>query len=148
VSDVAERDIADTGLSEREVAERVGQGKRNDVPAAPTRTLWQIARANVLTRFNAMLGSMLALILIAGPLQDALFGVVIVLNSAIGIVQEVRAKRTLDRLAVLTAPRAKVVREGEVRQVGVGEIVLDDVIEIAIGDQVVVDGRVLVANGL
>ena len=70
----------------------------NDVPAAPTRTVAQIVRANVFTRFNALLGGMLAVILVVGPLQDALFGFVLVANALIGIVQELRAKRTLDRL--------------------------------------------------
>jgi cation-transporting ATPase E len=139
---------ADAGLTRDEVAERVARGQVNDVPAAPTRTMSQIVRANVLTPFNALLGSMLALILLVGPLQDALFGFVIVLNSAIGIVQEVRAKRTLDRLAVLTAPKARVVREGEIREVPVGEVVLDDVLEVRAGNQVVVDGEMVSARGL
>src|SRR6476619_6460669 len=107
------------GLRASEVAERVARGEVNRLPPPHTRTYAQIVRANVVTRFNALLSGMLMLILIVGPLQDALFGFVIVLNSAIGIVQEVRAKRTLDRLAVLTAPRARVVRDGEVRELPV-----------------------------
>ena len=104
------------GLSASEVAEREARGQINDVPAAPTRTVAQIVRANVLTRFNALLGAMLVLILIVGPIQDALFGVVLVTNALIGIVQELRAKRTLDRLTLLTAPKALVVRDGTVRE--------------------------------
>jgi cation-transporting P-type ATPase E len=136
------------GLTAAEVAERLARGQVNDVPAAPTRTVWQIVRANVFTRFTALLGSMLVLILLVGSFQDALFGLVLVANSAIGILQEVRAKRALDRLAVLTAPRAKVVREGHVRELAVSEIVLDDVLEAAIGDQIVVDGQALAVRGL
>ena len=105
------------GLTAAEVAERVTRGQVNDVPAAPTRTVWQIVRANVFTRFNALLGAMLAVILVVGPLQDALFGFVLIANSLIGIVQELRAKRTLDRLSVLTAPKAHVVRDGQVQEV-------------------------------
>ena len=105
------------GLSSAEVAERVARGEVNDVPAAPTRTVAQIVRANVFTRFNALLGAMLVLIVIVGPIQDALFGVVLVANALIGIVQELRAKRTLDRLTLLTAPKAQVVRDGGVRDV-------------------------------
>src|SRR5215216_4138609 len=86
------------GLSAAEVAERVARGLVNDVPSAPTRTIGQILRANLLTRFNLLLGSLLAVILVVGPLQDALFGLVIVANTVVGIVQELRAKRTLDRL--------------------------------------------------
>ena len=136
------------GLSPAEVAERVAAGRVNDVPAAPTRTVAQIVRANVFTRFNALLGGMLAVIVVVGPLQDALFGFVLVANALIGIVQELRAKRTLDRLTVLTAPKARVVREGAEHDVAVGEVVLDDVLSLRAGDQVVVDGEVVQAGAL
>jgi cation-transporting ATPase E len=137
-----------TGLSAAEVADRVASGRVNDVPAAPTRTVGQIVRANVFTRFNALLGGMLAIIIVVGPVQDALFGFVLVANALIGIVQELRAKRTLDRLTVLTAPKARVVRDGREVEVGVGEVVLDDVLALQAGDQVVVDGEVLQAAAL
>ena len=78
-------------------------------------------RANVFTRFNAILGAMLAIILVVGPLQDALFGIVLIANAGIGIVQELRAKRTLDRLTLLTAPKARVVRDGDLHEVAVGD---------------------------
>jgi cation-transporting P-type ATPase E len=136
------------GLSAAEVADRVARGLVNDVPSAPTRTIGQILRANLLTRFNLLLGSLLAVILVVGPLQDALFGLVIVANTVVGVVQEVRAKRTLDRLEVVNAPRARVVRDGRVAELAVGQVVLDDVLEAAAGDQVVVDGEVLEAAGL
>ncbi|HTF60187.1 MAG TPA: HAD-IC family P-type ATPase, partial [Actinomycetes bacterium] len=130
------------------MADRVARGLVNDVPSAPTRTIGQIVRSNVLTRFNLLLGSLLAVILVVGPLQDALFGLVIVANTVVGIVQELRAKRTLDRLEVVNAPRARVVRDGRVGVLAVGQVVLDDVLEAAAGDQVVVDGQVLDAAGL
>ena len=136
------------GLSAAEVAERVARGQVNDVPSAPTRTIGEIVRSNLVTRFNLLLGSLLAVILVVGPLQDALFGLVIVANTAVGIVQELRAKRTLDRLEVVNAPRARVVREGRVAELAVGQVVLDDVLEAAAGDQVVVDGEVLDGAGL
>ena len=136
------------GLSAAEVAERVASGRVNDVPAAPTRTVAQIVRANVFTRFNALLGGMLAVIVVVGPLQDALFGFVLVANALIGIIQELRAKRTLDRLTVLTAPKARVVRDGGEQEVTVGEVVLDDVLSLRAGDQVVVDGEVVRAGAL
>ena len=110
--------MAERGLSAAEVADRVARGQVNDVPSAPTRTIGQIVRANLLTRFNLLLGSLLAVILVVGPLQDALFGLVIVANTVVGIVQEVRAKRTLDRLEVVNAPRAKVVRDGQPGRAG------------------------------
>ena len=140
--------MAERGLSAAEVADRVARGLVNDVPSAPTRTVGQIVRSNLLTRFNLLLGSLLAVILVVGPLQDALFGLVIVANTVVGIVQELRAKRTLDRLEVVNAPRAKVVRDGQVAELAVGQVVLDDVLEAAAGDQVVVDGEVLEAAGL
>ena len=136
------------GLTAAEVAERVERGLVNDVPSAPTRTIGQIVRSNLVTRFNLLLGSLLAVILVVGPLQDALFGLVIVANTVVGIVQEVRAKRTLDRLEVVNAPRARVVRDGRLSELAVGQVVLDDVLEAAAGDQVVVDGEVLEAAGL
>jgi cation-transporting ATPase E len=140
--------VAEGGLSAAEAAHRVANGQVNDVPSAPTRTVGQIFRANLFTRFNLLLGSLLAVILVVGPLQDALFGLVIVANTVVGIVQELRAKRTLDRLEVVNAPRAKVVRDGQVAELAVGQVVLDDVLEAAAGDQVVVDGEVLEAAGL
>ncbi len=136
------------GLSSAEVRDRVARGLANDVPATTSRTVGQIVRANVLTPFNALLGSLLVLILIFGPPQDALFGGVLVVNTAIGIFQELRAKRTLDRLILLTAPKARAVRDGEVSEVEVQAVVLDDVLDLRPGDQVVVDGEVLVADGL
>jgi cation-transporting ATPase E len=137
-----------SGLTAAEVADRVARGLVNDVPSAPTRTIGEIVRANLFTRFNLLLGSLLAVILVVGPLQDALFGLVIVANTVVGIVQEVRAKRTLDHLEVVNAPKATVVRDGRVEELAVGQVVLDDVLEAAAGDQVVVDGEVLEAGGL
>ena len=116
------------GLGADEVADRVARGEVNRVPAAPTRTVAHIVRSNVFTRFNALLGAMLVLILIVGPVQDALFGVVLVANTMIGIVQELRAKRTLDRLTLLTAPTATVVRDGEASRLAPSAIVRDDVL--------------------
>ncbi len=139
---------ASGGLTEAEVAERVARGEVNDVPATPSRTVVEIVRANVLTRFNALLGGLLVVILVVGPIQDALFGLVLVANTGIGILQELRAKWTLDRLAVLTAPKARVVREGSVLEISVSGVVADDVIELGPGDQVVVDGEVLDSQGL
>ncbi len=139
---------ADRGLSATEVAEREARGQVNVVPRSNTRTVSQIVRSNVFTRFNALLGAMLAVILVVGPVQDALFGFVLIANAGIGIVQELRAKRTLDRLSVLTAPKAHVVRDGQVQEVPVDRVVLDDVLELAPGMQVVVDGDVLASDGL
>ncbi len=148
--DTARRSAVDParGLGADEVAERVARGDVNRVAKAPTRTVAQIVRANVFTRFNALLGAMLVLILFVGPLQDALFGVVLVANTMIGIVQELRAKRTLDRLTLLTAPAATIVRDGEPSRLPPSAIVRDDVLALEPGDQVVVDGTVRTSERL
>ena len=137
-----------TGLTTAEVAERVADGRVNDVPDAPVRTTSEIFRANVLTPVNAIMGTLFALILIAGFPGDALFAGVIVSNSIIGTVQELRARRTLTNLAVLSAPRARVVRDGAATDVNVSAVVPDDLLELRPGDQVVVDGVVMEAMGL
>jgi cation-transporting ATPase E len=139
---------ADRGLGAADVAEREARGQVNLIPRSHTRTVTQIIRSNVFTRFNALLGAMLAVILVVGPLQDALFGFVLIVNTGVGLVQELRAKWTLDRLSVLTAPRAQVVRDGRILEVPVDRVVLDDVLELSSGMQVVVDGEVLVSDGL
>jgi cation-transporting P-type ATPase E len=136
------------GLSIAEVADRVARGQTNASPERSSRTTAEILRANLLTRFNFILGSLLAVILVVGKPQDALFGIVLVANALIGIAQEVRAKRTLDRLALLNAPRAKAVRDGTVHDISVNEVVLDDLIEVRPGDQVVADGIVRVSDAL
>jgi cation-transporting ATPase E len=137
-----------TGLTAAEVAQRVQAGQVNVADERTSRTYAEIVRANVLTRFNAILASLFVLILIFGEGQDALFGFVLVFNTLIGIVQEIRAKRTLDRLAVLAAPKARVVRDGEVHDVAVTDVVLDDLCEVRAGDQLPADGVLQDANGL
>jgi cation-transporting P-type ATPase E len=140
--------VAVSGLTREEVADRKRRGLVNDVPETNTRTVKEILRANIVTPFNAVLGSLLAVILVVGPLRDALFGIVLVANALTGIVQELRAKRTLDRLTVLTAPRARVIRDGETNEIGISEVVLDDALTVGPGEQIVVDGEVLEAGGL
>ena len=139
---------APPGLSAAEVEQRRREGRTNDVPEAPVRTLGQIVRNNVLTPVNAIIGSMFVLIMVAGFPADALFAGVVVSNSAIGIAQELKARRTLHKLAVLSAPKARVVRDGHTRQVGTSEVVADDILELQPGDQLVVDGEVVAARGL
>jgi cation-transporting ATPase E len=136
------------GLSTAEVRQRVVEGRINDVPDAPVRTVGEIVRNNVLTPVNAIIGSMFVLIMVAGFPADALFAGVVVSNSVIGIAQELKARRTLHRLAVLSAPQARVVRDGQTREVGTSEVVADDILELRPGDQVVVDGDVVAARGL
>jgi cation-transporting ATPase E len=137
-----------TGLTAAEVRERVARGQTNDTGERTSRKLSEIIRANVFTRFNAILGAALVVIAVIGPIQDALFGLVLVANSAIGIFQEVRAKRALDRLAVQNATAARVVRDGRVGEVATQAVVLDDLLELRTGDQIACDGVVRSADGL
>jgi len=143
-----EREIASTGLDREAVRARVLAGQVNKPPPTPGRTVAQILRANIFTRFNAILGSLFAVVAVVGPWQDGLFGVVLAANTAIGIFQELRARRTLNRLAILTAARAHVVRDGKPEDLPVDQVVLDDVLELQPGDQVPVDGTVLTSDGL
>ncbi|MFF9022518.1 HAD-IC family P-type ATPase [Streptomyces eurythermus] len=136
------------GLGPAEVAERVARGQVNDVPVRSSRSLGEIVRANVLTRFNAIIGVLWLIMLCVAPIQDSLFGFVILANTAIGIVQEWRAKQTLDSLAVIGEARPTVRRDGVAVQVATHEIVLDDLIEIGPGDKAVVDGVCAEADGL
>ncbi|MGW6821244.1 HAD-IC family P-type ATPase [Streptomyces sp. NPDC055005] len=136
------------GLSTAEVAERVARGDVNDVPVRSSRSTSEIVRANVFTRFNAIIGVLWVIMLIVAPIQDSLFGFVIIANTGIGIIQELRAKKTLDGLAVIGEAKPSVRRDGATGEISTSEIVLDDVIELGPGDKVVVDGIVGEADGL
>jgi cation-transporting ATPase E len=137
-----------SGLSAAEVADRERRGLVNRSDERTSRSFVEIARANLLTRFNAILATMFVLILVFGEARDSLFGIVLVTNALLGIVQEWRAKRTLDRLAVLSAPHARVVRDGTASAIDVSEVVLDDLLEVHAGDQLVADGIVCTSEGL
>ena len=136
------------GLTDAEVADRVARGLSNTVPDAPTRTIGQIVRGNVFTPINLVVAVLAALVLVAGSPKDALFAGVIVANSVIGIVQEVRAKRVLDRLSVISAPKAHAVRNGAIVELQVHQLVLDDIVELRAGSQVVADGDVIAGENL
>ncbi|MEV6106795.1 cation-translocating P-type ATPase [Streptomyces sp. NPDC051940] len=136
------------GLTSAEVAERVARGEVNDVPVRSSRSTADIVRANVFTRFNAIIGVLFLVILVVGPIQDGLFGFVIIANTAIGIIQELRAKKTLDSLAVIGEARPTVRRDGGSREIGTSEIVLGDLVELGPGDKAVVDGEVVEADNL
>ena len=136
------------GLSEAEVLARVEAGQTNHVRQKTSRSLRSIIRENIFTLFNAILVGAATLVLIFGHPQDVVFGAVMVFNAIIGIVSEVRAKRTLDALAILDAPQALVVREGEERAIPTGDVVLDDVLMLKLGEQVCADGIVLNSFGL
>ncbi|GAA5073277.1 cation-transporting ATPase E [Thermocatellispora tengchongensis] len=146
--DTAELTGVRDGLTSAEVAERVAAGQVNIVPRRSSRSLSAIVRANVLTLFNGVIGVLWALILIFGEWQDSVFGLVIVANTAIGVVQELRAKRTLDRLAVVNEAPVRVRRDGAEREIPPRQVVLGDLVLLGPGDRLLVDGAVTASDGL
>ena len=139
---------AHPGLTRAEVAERVRRGQTNAYEEKTSRSAAEILRANVLTIFNGILGTALVLILVLGHWPDALFGFVLLINTTTGTIAEIRAKRALDRLAVLEEPFAHVIRDGEETRIDIAEVVLDDVVRLRSGEQVPADGEVLASDGL
>ncbi|MHC3819482.1 metal ABC transporter ATPase [Streptomyces sp. CB02488] len=136
------------GLTAAEVAERIARGEVNDVPVRSSRSVREIVRANVFTRFNLIIGVLWVIMLFVAPIQDSLFGFVIIANTGIGIVQEWRAKKTLDSLAVIGEAKPTVRRDGVAAEISTSEIVLGDLVELGPGDKVVVDGTVAEADSL
>jgi P-type E1-E2 ATPase len=135
------------GLGEAEAAARLAASGPPRKPVT-SRSYRSIVRANVLTVFNLILAVFGAVTLAFGDWRDALFLGVIVANTTIGIAQETRAKRALDRLALLVAPRALAVRDGQEREIAVGEVVVGDLLRVGPGDQVVADGEIVEAHEL
>jgi cation-transporting ATPase E len=139
--------VENPGLTEVEAQQRL-TARGPLAHTASSRSYASIVRANVFTVFNLILAVAGAVTLAFGAWQDALFLGVLVGNSVIGIAQETRAKRALDRLAALVAPTATVVRDGLPRAVSVEEVVVGDLVRLQAGDQVVADGTIVSANGL
>ena len=139
---------AAVGLTASEVADRTRSGQANTVPDRTSRSHGEIIRSNLLTRFNFIISALAIIVLTVGEPADALFAIVMVVNAAVGVVQEIRAKRTLDRLRVLIAPVVTVRRDGRVEQIEPEAVVRGDVIVLAPGDQVAVDARVVETHGL
>jgi cation-transporting ATPase E len=133
-----------SGLTEAEATARRAAGNGNDRPVATGRTYSQIIRENVFTFLNNVIFVLGFLLVIVGRPMDALISVAVIgVNIFVSVVQEVRAKRTLDRIALLTRPRAAVIREGTERAVGPEELVIGDLLRIGAGDQVVLDGTLV-----
>jgi cation-transporting ATPase E len=134
------------GLTSAEAARRLHE--LGPLEPQASRSVASIVAGNVFTLFNAILGAFFVLLLALGLFADALFGLIAVINSAIGIRQELKAKRTLDQLALLVAPRAKTVRDGELAELRAEEVVPGDLIRVEPGDQLVADGVVVATRGL
>jgi len=136
----------DQGLSSKEAATRLR--KLGPPPESSSRSLASIVAANVFTLFNAIIAGFFVLDIGLGLYADALFGVIAVVNSSIGIYQEKKAKETLDEIAVLVAPHARVVRDGAVVELVANEVVPGDVVQVGPGDQLVADGEAIASRGM
>ncbi len=134
------------GLSSAEAAKRLR--RLGPAEQASSRSVASIVAGNVFTLFNAIIAVFFVLVLALGLFADAAFGVIAIINSAIGIRQEIRAKEVLDRLAVLVAPKAKVARDGALAELGADEVVPEDIVRVEPGDQLVADGVVVSSRGL
>ncbi|MFF2276758.1 HAD-IC family P-type ATPase [Agromyces sp. NPDC058126] len=137
-----------TGLTAAEVSERAARGETNAFESSTSRSVWSIVRANVFTLFNGIILACFLVLLLIGRWQDALFGFSALANTIIGSVQEFRAKRALDRLALLHAPHARVLRDGTEQEIALAEVVLGDLLVLRAGDQVAADARVEVSERL
>lgn len=135
------------GLSFKQVAHARAADETNEFDNASSRSIVAILRANVFTIFNAILASAVVVVLAVGSWQDAVFGFVLLLNTLTGTIAELRAKRALDNLAVLAAPTAHVIRDGEAKDIEVSQVVLGELLELRSGDQVPADGQVISSNG-
>ena len=141
-------EIGATGLTSKEVVQRIESGQSNAVKTSTSRSVRDIVRANVFTLFNGIICAAMALVLVTGSWKDAVFGFVIIINTGIGIVTELRAKRTLDKLSILVASEFLVHRDGKDVEVSHNEIVLDDLLWIRAGEQVPADGQIIQTWGL
>jgi len=133
-----------SGLTEAEVTQRRSQGLGNKVPPPTGRTYAQIFRENIFTFINMVIFVLGMALVIVGRPSDALISLgVISANVLVSVVQEIRAKRTLDRIAVLTRPTAQVIRDAVPQNVSPEQLVVGDVLQVNPGDQIVLDGRVI-----
>ena len=148
LSSLDSRQHAVTGLTSAQVAERIELGLTNAQKLDSSRSFASILRANHFTLFNAVVGGAFIVLLLLGQWKDALFGFAVVTNISIGIIQEFIAKRSLDQLALLHQPDARVRRNGEVVQIEVHQIVLDDLLELRAGDQILADAVVIEHKGI
>ena len=145
-------DIAN-GLSQEQVQERIDGGWTNKMVTAESKTVGQIVKGNLLTYFNLIFAILAILVIAAGSFRSLTFLPVVIANLFIGILEEIRAKKTLAQLTMLNAPNAEVVRNGQISEIPAEELVLDDIVIFRAGDQIcadaiVLDGSVLVNEAL
>ena len=127
------------GLTTEQVQKRIAQGLANGEPETRTKSVRQILRENLLTPFNLLNLILGMLVFLAGSYKNMLFLGVAFFNTLIGVFQEIQAKRTIDKLSLIAAPKARVIRNGAISQIPVNELVLDDVCLLEAGNQVCAD---------
>lgn len=137
------KEVMMTGLTNEQVQLRIEEGKINVNENPNTRSYKQIVRENVLTFFNFLNLALMIMVLLVGSYKNSMFMGIIVINTVIGIVQEVRAKKTLDKLAILTESKAVVLREGKKWSISTEKLVMDDILYLKTGDQIPADSKVL-----
>ena len=128
-----------TGLTEKQVRERVLRGEANVIPKAPARTLGQMIRANFFNIFNFINIILAILVIIAGAPKNAVFALVIVVNSFIGVFQELNARKTLEKLSVLSMAHVNVIRDSKKKKIAIDELVKDDIVFLDAGQQILAD---------
>ncbi len=132
-----------SGLKDYEIKERILEGKANILPKSPSRTVGEIIKANLFTAYNGINMILAVFAIVAGSPKNALFAGVIVTNTLIGIVQEIRAKKVIENLSVVNAIKVPVMRDGKEAIIGIEEIVLDDIVILKPGMQIAADSIVL-----
>lgn len=137
------RGIPIMGLTSEEVRERIDNGQTNHTDISTQKTVGQIVKSNLLTYFNLIFLILTVLLCIVGSFRNLTFLPVIIGNTVIGIFQELRAKKTLDKMSMLNAPHSIVVRDGEQQQIQSEELVKDDIIILSAGNQICADATVL-----
>ena len=135
-----------TGLTNEQVQERIAEGKVNFNENPNTRTYKQIVKENTLTFFNFLNAVLLVLVLFVGSYKNSMFVGIIIINTVIGIIQEIRAKKTIDKLAILTESKAVVLRDGKKWSISTEKLVLDDLIYLKTGEQIPADCRIIEGN--
>lgn len=135
--------MQNNGLTSKEVQERIDSGKTNIDASVKSRSIKQIVYSNVFTLFNAVNVILAIIVAFTGSYKNMLFMGVIICNTLIGIIQEIRSKRTTDKLTIVAEAKVKVIRDGKLTEIPIDKIVLDDVIQLGRGDQVPTDCIVL-----
>ena len=135
-----------TGLTDEEVRQRVEEGLTNRADISTDKTTKEIVISNVFTYFNLIFLVITILLIMVGSFRNLTFLPIIIGNTVIGIVQEIRAKKTLEKMSLLNAPRADVIRNGSVKQISTEELVKDDVILLTAGKQICADAVVISGN--